>query len=409
MKTEVKTKTDGLEIGMFVSKIDRPWMELPVMLEGMMISSNKDLEMFQSYCDVVHIDTSKGKTPSPMSWISDDAQLDEIQVIGEASHSFSQFYKETYKTTSSLDNEINIAQNLYQSLNNIISRSFENLRANKKLDMKLIQESVITTVESTLRNPIAFRLILELQKQDKKFYNRSLGTSVWCAQIGRQLGLEKTEIYQLAMGGMLLDIGKINLSQALLNKTEPLNKQEVNLVHSHVDEGVRILVKQDDVPHSVMRMVATHHERFDGSGYPEGLKDKDTPLFGKIAGLADCYDAMISNRPFVSNVHSPHEAISDLYSLKGKLFNDDLIEQFIQTIGVYPTGSLVELQTGEVGLVFSFNRSKRLRPTVLIVLDKEKNALSNYYQVDLSIKTQLSIKQTLPRGAYNIDIAEIIL
>ena len=409
MDVEVKIKTDSLEVGMYVSKIDRPWMELPVMLEGMMVSSNEDLAMFKSHCDIVYVDTSKGKSPSPMDWISGGEQLDEIQVTGEVTNSFSTFHKETYKITTALDDEINIAQGIYQSLNDIISKSFESSRVNQKLDIKLIQDAVITTVESTLRNPIAFRLILELKKQDKKSYNRSLGTSVWCAQIGRQLGLEKKDIYQLAMGGLLLDIGKVKLPYKLLNKTGPLNEQELKLVQSHVDESVQILVRQDDIPYPVMRMVATHHERFDGSGYPEGLRDEAIPLFGKIAGLADSFDAMISSRSFVKNIHSPHEAISDLYNLSGKLFNADLIEQFIQTVGVYPAGSLVELQTGEVGLVFSFNPSKRLRPTVLIVLDNDKYPLNNFYQVDLSTNSQLLIKQTLPRGAYDIDISEIIL
>jgi len=409
MQTEIKIKSDGIEIGMYVSKIDRPWMELPVMLEGMMVNSEEDVEMFKSYCETVYVDTSKGKTPSPMCWTSNDNQLQEIQLTEDTNNAFSQYYTESYNTTSSLDNEIVIAQGLYQSINEKITASFEGLRKNNKLDMDLIQESVITTVESTLRNPVAFRLILELQKQDKKSYNRSLGTSVWCAQIGRQLGLKKEEIHHLAMGGMLLDIGKIKLPLDLLHKTEKLNEQEMNIVRSHVDEGIHILVKQDDVPHTVMRMVATHHERFDGSGYPERLQGEGIPLYGQIAGLADCFDAMISSRPYVENIHSPHEAISDLYNLRGTLFSADLLDQFIQTVGVYPAGSLVELQTGEVGLVFSFNPEKRLRPIVLIVLDSEKQYVDNYYQLDLSQKTQLSIKQTLPRGAYDIDLSEIIL
>lgn len=409
MKTEVKIKAEELEIGMYVSKPDRPWMELPVFLEGMLINSDSDIDMFKSHCEMVYIDTLKGKSPSPMSWISDREGLDEIQVMSETDNSFIDFRTETYKETSSLNNEISVAQELYQSLNGMISNCFDSAKEGKALNIKLIEESIITTVESILRNPVAFRLILELQKQDSKSYNRSLGTSVWCAQLGRQLGLSKVKIYQLAMGGMLLDIGKVNIPQTLLNKTGQLSEQEFSLVQSHLDESIRILVKQEDIPPAVLRMVATHHERFDGSGYPKGLKGKEIPLFGQIAGLADCFDAMISSRPYVDNTHSPHEAISDLYNLKGKLFDEDLIEQFIQTVGVYPAGSLIELQTGEVGLVFSFNPLKRLRPTVLIVLDSTKQYLNNFYQMDLSVKTDFAIKQTLPRGSYDIDISEVIL
>jgi len=277
-----------------------------------------------------------------MLWISDEKpvieedEVEEIEAVADTGNAFSQYYKKSYETTSSLKDEISTAQNLYQSLNDKLAKSFEALRTDNKLDVKLIEAAVISTVESTIRNPVAFRLVLELQKQDKKFYNRSLGTSVWCAQIGRPLGLEKKDIYELSMGGMLLDIGKIKLPQDLLHKTEKPSEEEMELLRTHVDEGVRIMIRQDDVPHTVLRMLATHHERYDGSGYPGGLIGEDIPLFGQIAGLADSFDAMISSRPYTDNVHSPHEAISDLYNLKGTWFNADIIDQFIQTVGVYP-------------------------------------------------------------------------
>jgi len=409
MEKEVKISLEGLQVGMYVSKIDRPWMDIPIQLEGMLIKSNDDIDMIKTYCDYVYIDTSKGRTPSPMYWVFDNPQNHHNDVIDFGKNEFTVLRKEHYSVSSSLEDEIHVAQDIYQSVNSKIGATFDSLKVDKKLDIELIQEAVISTVESVIRNPAAFKLVLELKKSDQYSYNHALGTSVWCAQFGRNLGLEKSHINDLAMGGLLLDIGKTQISEQLLNKAGQLKKDEIEVFRSHVDKSIRILVQTEEIPHAVMRMVATHHERFDGSGYPEGLNDKDIPIYGKIAGLADSFDAMTCIRPFQKRVHSPHEAISDLYNLRGKLFNPDLVEQFIQTVGVYPTGSLVELQSGEIGIVFSVNGLKRLRPTIMMILDKEKKPLDNFYQVNLSEREDMAIKRGLERGAYGINMDDLFL
>jgi len=409
MNTEVKIKLEGLQIGMYVSKIDRPWMDIPIQLEGMLINSNEQIDMIRTYCEHVYIDTNKGRTASPMYWVFDKPQQAHHDPVDKGNNEFTLLRKTHYESSSSLDEEIHVAQEIYQSVNYKITTTFDSLRLDKNLDVELIQDAVISTVESVIRNPAAFKLVLELKKSDEYSYNHALGTSVWCAQFGRHLGLEKQNINDLAMGGLLLDIGKTQIDQDLLNKTGQLTKQEINLFRSHVDLGIRILVKADDIPHEVMRMVATHHERFDGSGYPQALKDSEVPIYGKIAGLADSFDAMTCVRPFQKRAHSPHEAISDLYNMRGKRFSADLVEQFIQTVGVYPTGSLVELHSGEVGIVFSVNGLKRLRPTVMMILDSDKKPLDNFYPINLSEQTDLSIKQALERGAYGINMGDLFL
>lgn len=409
MDSEVKIKLEGLQVGMYVSRIDRPWMDIPIQLEGMMIQNNDDIDMIKTYCEHVYIDTSKGRSPSPMYWVFDQPEDTKSGIVDLGSNEFTVLRKEHYQETKSMEEELHVAQEIYQSVNKKISSTFDSIRVDKKLDVELIQEAVISTVESVLRNPAAFKLVLELKKSDEYAYNHALGTSVWCAQFGRHLGLEKQHINELAMGGLLLDIGKTQIPETLLNKEGQLNRQEIELFRSHVDKGIRILIQTEDIPHNVMRMVATHHERFDGSGYPEGLQDKQIPIYGKIAGLADSFDAMTCIRPFQKRAHSPHEAISDLYNLRGKLFSADLVEQFIQTVGVYPTGSLVELNSGEVGIVFSVNGLKRLRPTVMLILDKNKKPLDNFYPVNLSQQTEYSIKSALERGAYGINMNDLFL
>ena len=158
-------------------------------------------------------------------------------------------------------------------------------------------------------------------------------------------------------------------------------------------------------------MVATHHERANGNGYPQGLKNTEIPMFGRIAGIVDSFDAMTNPRHYTDeDPLSPHEAISELYNLRGTLFQEELVEQFIQTVGLYPTGSLVELSTGEVGAVIAINGLRRLRPTVMLLLDSNKEPLEQFRMVDLSdADDSLTVKGALPYGAYGIDMKEVFL
>ncbi|MBV1910533.1 MAG: HD-GYP domain-containing protein, partial [Kangiellaceae bacterium] len=148
--------------------------------------------------------------------------------------------------------------------------------------------------------------------------------------------------------------------------------------------------------------------RFDGSGYPQGLQGTAIPLFARIASIVDCYDAITSDRPHRKGL-SPSEAVKCLYEWRGKDFQTELIEEFIQAIGIYPAGSLVELSTGEVGVVLAEYRTRRLRPKLMMLLDKDKQLLANFSGLDLSEVLHdndgklLEIKRALEPGAYDID------
>jgi len=409
--SEKKIKMEGLQVGMYVSRVDRPWSEMPTLVEGLVIQNSEDIDMLNENCKYVYVDTSKGKDVSPMYWIqSEAAPVEESKVIVDRGKSeYDLLRKETYETIESLDQELDTATEIHSEVSSKIGQTFDDLEQNKEINIAALKDAVSHTVNSVVRNPTAFKLVLELKKTDKYSYNHALGTSVWCAQFGRQLGLDKDSIQELALGGLVLDIGKTKLPESILNKKGSLSKEEVIQLRSHVDQAVQILIQNEEVPHNVMRMVATHHERGDGSGYPLGLENKDIPIYGRIAGIVDSFDAMTSVRPFGPPVYSPHEAISKLYDLRGTLFQADLVEQFIQTVGLYPTGSLVELNTGQVGVVTAINGLKRLRPTVMLVLDEDKKPLDEFESINLSEQQDYTVKKALKYGAYGIKMDELFL
>lgn len=419
-ESELKTSIDGLAVGMYVIRLDRPWLETPFPMQGVRIESSADIELLRRYASYVFVDIEKGPSPPPQYWITGGPEQFKLQ--GSAQATIQVDYKKTddeyaklkkcfYEIKSTLDNELGNAHEIKDKVDASLKKVMADLRKGKALDIELVKQGVEATVDSILRNPSAFSLLLQLEKSDEYSYVHSLSTSVWCAQFGRHLGLERREIINLALGGMLLDIGKVKLPQTLLHKREAISPEERSLIHHHVDHSLRILAATKLIPTDVMRMVATHHERADGSGYPEGLENDSIPIYGRIAGIVDSYDAMTTKRPYTDDVYSPHEAINELYRCRGAYFQAELVEQFIQTVGLYPTGSLVEFNTGEVGVILEVNDLKRLFPTVMLVLDKDKRPLGEFRTVNLSkdIGSDLRISRALPSGAHGIKMDQLFL
>lgn len=428
MITEVKTSIEGLEIGMYVSRLDRPWLKTPFKLQGLHIKTTDDIEKLRKYCNYVYVDVEKGSAPDPRFWVlkqdpGNHHQPENIRrktvsaATGHSRDDFSHLRKQHYPTSSKFTRELETAKDVYQEINTDLKQMLSELERGGELNIAAVRKGISDMTDSIIRNPSAMMWIISLRSLDDYSYSRALSTSVWCATFGRHLGLEKPSIETLAIGGLLLDIGKTGLPQDLLHKKGPLSTQEFSQIQTHVDLGVKILANNSKnnadggIPMEVLQMVATHHERADGSGYPQHLSNTEIPLFGRIAGIVDSYDAMNSRRPHLdADAKPPHEAIAELYALRGGKFQAEMIEQFIQAVGLYPTGSLVELSTGEVGAVVAINGLRRLRPSVILLLDKDKEPLPQFVMLDLSRESEeITVSRGLPLGAYGIDMNELFL
>lgn len=421
MKTEVKTSIEGLEIGMYVSRLDRPWIKTPFKLQGIQIKTASDIDKVRRYCNYVYVDVEKGSTPDPRFWDLREGPRNythtKPQATNNTRNDFSHLRKQHYSTTTKFTSELETAKDIYKDVCVNLKQMLSNLRRDGELNITSVKKGISDLTESVIRNPSAIIWVLSLRQVDDYSYARSLRTSVWCATFGRHLGLEKPAIETLALGGLLLDIGKTGLPKELLRKSGSLSPGEMKQMQMHVDIGVKILANTSNatsdgkLPIEILQMVATHHERADGSGYPQCLSNNEIPLFGRIAGIVDSYDAMNSERAHIdANPMSAHEAVSELYELRGLKYQAELVEQFIQAIGLYPTGSLIELSTGEVGAVVAVNGLRRLRPSLVMILDKNKEALPQFVQMDLSKTCKaITIVRGLPVGAYGIDMNELFI
>ncbi|MEQ8207664.1 MAG: HD-GYP domain-containing protein [Woeseia sp.] len=257
--------------------------------------------------------------------------------------------------------------------------------------------------------------LMRIREKDEYVYQHSIGSSVWAVVFGRHLGFNKETLNAVGLGGMLLDIGKTQLPNELLRKPGKLDEKETELMRKHVEFGLEILRDAGKNDARVEIMLATHHERFDGSGYPNQLKGTVIPVLGRVAGIVDCYDAMVSKRPY-AETQSTFDAMRQLQMMAKGQFQKEMVDQFVQAVGMFPTGSLVELNTGEVAVVTAQNNYQRLRPEVMIILDRDKNLCDDFKTVDLRMNTNdelgketMWIDRGLEPGSFGIDPAEYFL
>lgn len=408
---EFRISVRGLGLDMFVARLDRPWIGSGFALEGVKITSEDQIRELQRLCTFVYVDVSRGCSPD-LRYVSfgedpvvcharDEAEIEALR-------------RTHWEPTTTFDSELGEAKHTHTRLEAGIGAVMDDLHNGRKLDAAKLSQGVDTLIDSITRNPSAVPWIMELRRKSDYSYQHALGCSVWAATFGRHLGLERDDMRDLALGGLLCDVGKVRLSPELLGLPGQLAEPDRALLRSHVAEGCRIVAETPGLSANVIAMVAHHHERHDGSGYPNGLRGTEIPIYARIIGLVDSYDAMTSTRPHAAS-RSPHEAIMDLYGCRDRLFQAELVEQFIRTSGVYPTGSLVELSDGTVGVVMSVHSLKRLHPCVMLLLDKDKRPLPEFRPIDLSEVREdeqqepLNIKNSLPRGAYGIDPAELFL
>ncbi len=282
------------------------------------------------------------------------------------------------------------------------------------LDVVKVKQSVDPMIDSISRNPDACIWLARMKQQDTYTYQHSVGASIWAVALGRQLGLPRPDLRSLAVGGLLFDIGKLRVNPQLLGATRSLTDEEFVELRSHVSLGVEMIRDSGLMNHDVLDMVTHHHERHDGSGYPGGLSGDNIPVFARIAAIVDCYDAITSHRSYARAI-PPSAAIKKMYEWRDVEFQAELVEEFIQAVGIYPAGTLVELTSGEIAVVVAEYRTRRLRPKVMVLLDANKQPCMEVKVVDLLSEklTQdgrpLEIRSSLEPEAYGIDMAAIKL
>lgn len=287
---------------------------------------------------------------------------------------------------------------------------FESIASNRHIDIQHVDGALDGMVDSIERNPDALMWLTKLKQSHNDAYNHAMNVSVTMMALGNFMYLPKKQVKDLGMAGLLQDIGKARIDEKLLYKTEKISAEDYEIFKSHITHSMDILAQTKSIPKSILQTVAQHHERIDGSGYPNQLSGKQISLTGQMAGLIDTYCALTTDRAYAKGVFS-QQALEEIHQLRDKKFSGVLIDQIVQFLGMYPVTTLVELNTGEVGVVIEQNSVRRLLPRVLVLLnaDKTKNPHPTTLNLINSPKTpsgeDYAIVRSLPPNSYNLSPA----
>lgn len=314
---------------------------------------------------------------------------------------------EPYPEVGDVKEELPRASITFQESEATINALINDIRNGREVRVQDVGQVVENIVDSMISNPDAMMWVAKLRDEDLYAYNHGVKVALYMVALGRHLGLPRSELSHLGMIGMLADVGKTKLPRELLDKPGIFSPEEFEKIKKHVEFGLEVLTARGELPEEVLAGIAQHHERLDGSGYPAGLAGDQIGIYGRIAGLADCFAAIISTRPY-ANPSPPQKALMNLYEWSGTSFHEPLVEQFVQAIGIFPVGSTVELSNGEVAVVLAHNRVRRLEPKVLVLTDRDKIALTKPFTRNLLLRPKeqegrpLRIVRGLPTGAFGL-------
>lgn len=392
---------DDLKVGMYVSYLDRPWTETDFPYRGFRVDSEKELQQLRESCEYVFVDPQRGDQKTGYQQFFEEksraAEADSAEEDDDAPRD----YEDKHPT----EREFSAAKSAHAAFRSAVVNAFEQARVGDLQDLARLKKAAEDLVASVVRMPDALIYLIRTQASGDYLYRHSVACAVMCAAMGREIGLPKGSLLTLAMGGALLDIGKTRTPSDLLQRTSALalSSGELHQLRRHVGYSLEIISKADPDNSQLAELVASHHERHNGSGYPKGLAANSIPLLGRIAAIVDMYDAMISERSYGRRA-TPYEAIRYLKSQRGEDFDGQLVNDFALAFGYYPTGSLVELSTGQVGFVIQQNQAAQLQPRVYVIMDAKGKRPQEFITIDLADRSlNVMIKKCLKAGSYGIE------
>jgi HD-GYP domain-containing protein (c-di-GMP phosphodiesterase class II) len=428
---QVKIEANEVTIGMFISGLDRPWTQTPFPLQGFFVRNAEEIKELARHCRHVYIDVAKGSAPVKTELktlkpkdtpVKKDIRSTANTKLSGVAAPIKVRHNVYPAAITPVGKEIKHARELHQDVFGAVARVMESIEQGQSVPLKDTQRAASSMVDSILRCPDAFTWLSRVRDKDEHTYSHAMRSAVWGILFGRHIGLSKSDLDILAIGVLLKDIGKTRIPHELLGK-ENQSPEERVAYEKFVDYGVDILGQMPDIQPRVVAVVKTHCERVNGSGFPAHLRGDRIPLLGKVAGIVTFYDEVTNPRG--KDPLSPSKAVAKLYDLRDIAFQKDLVVEFIRAIGLYPTGTLVELNTGEVAVVVEQNFSRRLKPKVMIVMDAYKQRLSSPVLLDmeqddvakqakidagklsLSEAGRIEIVQDLEAWAYDVNVAEI--
>jgi HD-GYP domain-containing protein (c-di-GMP phosphodiesterase class II) len=370
--TKVYTPVSQLTLGMYVVELDRPWLETPFLFQGFEIKTKAEIQAIRNVCEFVYIDLTKKKKGAPVTTQSKQTSIHDYLAYGPPPQKLSIFEKEIAR-----------AAEIYETTEVVVSDFMEKIARGGGIDSKLARQAVAACVNSVLHSPDAMLWMTQLKNKDKYTAQHSLNVCVLSIVLGRHLNLSEMALNNVGLCGMMHDMGKMLVPLEILNKPGQLEPDEMLIMQSHTTLGYELLKSSQDMYPGAIDVAWTHHERLDGKGYPRQILHGGISHFAKIVTTVDMYDAITSDRVYQKG-RTHLEATNILTNMSGSHLDPQLVIKFIESLGVYPPGCVVEMTNGSIAIVVEVNEKIKLRPKIIILLDEDNNRVPVEVVLDLS-------------------------
>lgn len=397
MSKVVKMHVGELRVGMFVSKLDKDWLDTPFIMQGFLLEEQEDVEIVSEYCEHVWVDTDFSDKLSVHNSGGIATQARPSEDVFQPTTSVQDEHRKTYRT--------------FRKARSLTKTLLDDIRLGGAIDGNTARDMVKDCVQSVIRHPDALLWMSKIREEREYTAEHCLNVCILSIAFGRQLGMDEVELHNVGMCGLLHDVGKMRVPIDIVDKPASLTPKEMRLMKAHTVHGRNLLLSGSNIFNGAIDVAYSHHERIDGEGYPRKLPGHGISRFSRIVSLVDAYDAMTADRCY-ARAKTSTEALKIIYSERGKQFDETLALKFIETIGLYPAGSIVELYSGEVGIVVESNPRLRHLPKVILLMDSSKVLQGKEVIKDLAgietgeLPRRFLIKQVWRDGSFGIRLTE---
>jgi putative nucleotidyltransferase with HDIG domain len=359
-----KVKATDLRVGMYVHDLNMPWLEHGFARNRFLIHSDSEIaKILQLNSSEVLIDTVKGidEAHSPTLEEAESALMDKMIDVATAPINDAKAANSALTWIES--------QRIHSEAVKVVSDILGDARIGKQVDAEQAAPVVASIADAVLQNDGTLLSLCRIKNRDTYTFQHSVSISALLVTFCHSLGtFNSNQLIEIGLGGLFHDVGKMKIPSEILNKPGRLTDEEFAVMRSHVVEGVNYLQEGKNFSEAALRIVAEHHERFDGTGYPKGLLNDDISEIGQMTSIVDVYDAITSIRVYHSALE-PSDALKRIFEWSGKHFDATLVQKFIKAIGIYPVGSLIRLDSDHLAVVLRQNEKNMLAPLVRIVFD----------------------------------------
>ena len=353
-----KIKAKDLQLGMHLHELCGSWMEHPFWRSKFTLTDPKDIRrIIESGITEVRIDVDKGLDVPDEATVELEISGAEVLVVAEVAQ------RAEAPKPASMSEELQRAAMICAKARHAVVSMFQEVRMGNAISAEAASELVEEISSSVLRNPGALISLARLKTADDYTYMHSVAVCGLMVSLARQLGLDEKEVREAGMAGLMHDLGKAVMPMAVLNKPGKLTDDEFDVIKSHPVEGHRLLLEGKSASAIVLDVCLHHHEKVDGSGYPDRLTGDEISVFAKMGAVCDVYDAITSNRPYKAG-WDPAESIRKMTEWSKDHYDERVFQAFIKSIGIYPVGSLVKLGSSRLAVVVEQSEKSLLTPRV---------------------------------------------